>query len=162
MKYTFEKIEKYLDELGVLTPMEKSISTTEPLDKDIFLTLFKQCVSNYKFSDKQGIIDEKGWNRRSIGDLYRIYKNVYPEIRLQDIYNILIELIKDRKMYSWICTDANKRIYGVTEEEMNIWFRSIKNDEFGYDFTGLFPLVEQKTSYSGYGYDLNCPLTQIT
>jgi superfamily II RNA helicase len=64
---------------------------------------------------------------RSIGDLYLISKNYYPDITIQEIREILWDLYQNKKLRRWFCYVHNKIMY---KWGYNMWETETSPDEY--------------------------------
>lgn len=84
-------------------------------------------------------------HRRSIGDIYRHMLANNPDVAIMDVYAVLMELIKEMKIYSFICGGIRRRVYIANVDLYKIdgltvpKFVSVDTDEFDMN---LVPLKE--------------------
>ena len=131
MKYTFEQVESYLNQERILklrdVPSLKGETLTQKLTS--FFQENNNCPTIYTSSN---ILQCGSHKRRSVGDIYNILRFYVPNVRLQDIYNSLIELLKSQYIETLVCNDIYKRVYRK-EIYHSARFYDFPIDEYGYE-----------------------------
>lgn len=133
--------------MSIIKEVEKMI-----LDKDLHLSLNSEIVDeairtdsletflenfftsyNNKFStyykDSEKVQTSRG-RYRSLGDVFLICRNYYPECTLAEVLYYMIEVLPAKiALFTWYCPDINKRVWFLRYNEVGDVHR---RDEFGY------------------------------
>jgi hypothetical protein len=136
-KYSFYDIEQWLLKKGLLR-MENELSTDLSLYEFIkhFLSTYWRYCTIYV---RNGRPQQTG-SARSIGDIYRVCKYYFPKVSLVEVYNVMIRLIKEKRISSNICGTVHKRVYESHTDSLPSTYNSFSGastDEFGVDFTSF-------------------------
>lgn len=129
MIYTYEQVEQYLEQQGLLSfrdAAEIPHNSVEELLRGFFLLN----VNHLTITDKCHI-DTTAGRRRSIGDIYRVCKTYSPNVRLEEIQDGLLDLCATRSVGGLICPDIRKRVWRHDYNE----FMTYPYDEFGFCYT---------------------------
>lgn len=63
--------------------------------------------------------------RRSLGDIFLICKNYYPECTIEEVLTILIKLLHEKDLYASYCNTINKYVFHT---DSNHWNRNDKTE----------------------------------
>lgn len=118
MEINFEKLTIYLKNLGVIE-CDTSNLNLDNLEEFIlgFLNTPYRTTPSFK--------------RRSVGDLFRIALNVFPNINIEDIYDSLYNLMENRDIVSYICQSSHIRVYRNADNNDG-GFKGAAVDEYGF------------------------------
>jgi hypothetical protein len=109
--YSSQQIEQHLIDLGLLSFLPAvnipNLSDKDFVDWVIDFTSTTSSSSTWCDRVRQCV----GFSNRSIGDLFRIVKNYHPDISFERLFDLVIELIDEGKVGSFICADIGKRVY---------------------------------------------------
>lgn len=73
---------------------------------------------------------------RSMEAIYKLCEHYYPyPFNVTDIYNGLLKLYREGKIFSWICHELHKRVYYKIGKYDIVFFNSVLTDEYHYDFS---------------------------
>jgi hypothetical protein len=126
--------------------IEKSLLHIKDFDSSILLDKSPQEIllilinKQYKY----GTVDEfdkiqcDKCRYRSQGDLYRLMKNYYSELTLQQLRQLLIDLINSEEISSFYCMNINKRVYfNINKHDWSLGELGhvTRMDEFGLNIT---------------------------
>lgn len=141
-EYNFEEVEEYLLKKGLLhyinyTPFGKS-------ENDIVFSILKESINHGSYNEEGGRYCG-AYDMRTVSDLFRLSKTYIPSLRLSELYSILITLLQEKRIHSWVCGSIRKRVYAKGFG----FFNSLPTDEFNFDFAPYKILGNA----CHYGYD---------
>lgn len=143
MKDKFKKLEKqildsYPDELVLTT---RDFSTTLSIDTSkitvnefiqYFLILYNGIfITSLKNKNVIHTIENK---RRSLGDVYLICRNYFPDVSLREVLKSLYFITNIQGFRTSYCYQINKRVWYYSRYGNNAVFNKGKTDEWGHRY----------------------------
>lgn len=128
--YTFKQIKDYLKaqpEIKFEGIERDQYKLSEFLEK---LLTFNNSFNTLYLNNK---IQTERKKRRSIGDLYRIVRYYYPNVKIVTVYRALLKQISEGKAISSICIATSMRVYRSTTNGEKSYLNGERVDEFGVD-----------------------------
>lgn len=133
---SMEEIQEYIKAMGWLRCTELSqdeeVSIVDVKSAvKVFLLYCENNINEIREIDSNGNL-LKTFYRRTITDIYRACLYYFPECNLEDVYNALFSLVKERQVRMFRCPDLDRVVYHWYESD--IIFYSFKHkDEYGTD-----------------------------
>lgn len=72
------------------------------------------------------------YGARAISDIYRLLRTYRNETTLTETYKALRELGMEKKVCSYLCHAAKKKVYFINTQEGGIKFNTVLPDEFNF------------------------------